>query len=131
MIQNKEEEVDFWMPIGEKAMQKRKTASAEMKINLIHTGVDEQTAGEKAYFNILHKLQKEFEIICFQRLQWIQQIEKDPVHKKLMQTKDSLVNDDDFDPEEAMAAVVDKRKFLIKRRLQDSRFTEDSDDEDH
>ena len=33
-----------------------------------------------------------------------------------MQTKDALVNDDDFDPEEAMEEVVNKRKFL--KRLQ-------------
>ena len=49
-----------------------------------------------------------------------------------MQTKDALVNDDDFDPEEAMEAAVNRRKFLIKRRLKDYSFTEDSDDdEDH
>ena len=52
-----------------------------------------------------------------QCLQWIQ-LKKDPVHKKTMQTKDTLVNDDDFDLEEAIeAAAVNERKFLIKRRL--------------
>ena len=30
-----------------------------------------------------------------------------------------------------MEAAVDKRKFLIKRRLKDCSFTDDSDDEDH
>ena len=34
-----------------------------------------------------------------------------------MQTKDAFVNDDHFDPEEAMEAAVNKRKFLIKRHL--------------
>ena len=47
-----------------------------------------------------------------------------------MQTKDALVNDDDFDPEEAIEVAVNKRKFLIKRRLKDYSFTEDSDDEE-
>ena len=47
-----------------------------------------------------------------------------------MQTKDALVNDDHFDPEEAMEAAVNKRKFLIKRHLKDYSFTEDSDDEE-
>ena len=66
-----------------------------------------------------------------QRLQWKQQLKYDPVHKKIMQTKDALVNDDDFDPEEAMEAVVNRRKFLIKKRLKDYSFTDDSDDKDH
>ena len=45
-----------------------------------------------------------------------------------MQTKDSFMDSDDFDPEEAMDAAVDNRKFLIKRLLKDCSFTEDDDD---
>ena len=115
----------------EEAMQKLKVAFQEMKMNLTHSGLDEQTAGETAYSNILPELQKELKSIYLQRLQWIQQLKKDPVHKKIMQTKDALVNDNDFDPEEAsMEAAVSKRKFLINRRLKDYNFTEDSDDEE-
>ena len=47
-----------------------------------------------------------------------------------MQTKNALVNDDDFSPEEVMEAAVNKRKFLIKRRLKDYSFTKHSDDEE-
>ena len=47
-----------------------------------------------------------------------------------MQTKDAFVNNDDFDPEEAMEAAVNERKFLIKKRLKDYSFTEDSDEEE-
>ena len=57
------------------------------------------------------------------------QLKKDPVHRKIMQTKDSLVENDDFDPEEAMEAAIDKRKFLIKRLLKDYDFHEENDDE--
>ena len=53
------------------------------------------------------------------------------MHKKIMQRKDMLVTHYDFDPEEAMEAAVNKIKFLIKRRLKDYSFTDDSDDEDH
>ena len=113
----------------EEAMQKHKAAFQEMKMNLTQSGLDEETAGGTAYSNILPELQKELESIYLQRLQWIQQLKKDPVQKKIMQTKNALVNDD-FDPEEAMEAAVNKRKFLIKRRLKDYSFTEDGDDEE-
>ena len=56
------------MPIVEEAMQKHKTAFQEMKMNLTHSGLDEETAGETAYSNILPKLQKELETIYLQRL---------------------------------------------------------------
>ena len=115
------------------AMQKHKAAFQEMKMNLTQSGLDEETAGETAYSNILPELQKELESIYLQRLQWIQQLKKDPVHKKIMETKDALVNDNHFDQEEAMEAAVNKRKFIIKRHLKDysfTSFTEDSDDEE-
>ena len=112
-----EEENDAWMPMVEQAMQKHKTAFEGMKMNLIHSGLDKQSAGEKAYSSILPKLQKELENIYIECLMWMQQLKNDPVHKKKMQTRDAFMHSDNFDPEEAMEAAVDKRKFLIKRLL--------------
>ena len=57
------EEKDPWMPMAEEAMQKHKTAFEEMKVNLIHSGLDEQSAEEKAYSNVLPMLQKDRETI--------------------------------------------------------------------
>ena len=65
-----------------------------------------------------------------ERLLWMKQLKNNPVHKKIMQTRDASMDSDDFGPEEAMEAAVDERKFLIKRLLKDYSFTEDSDDED-
>ena len=129
--ETEDEENDPWMPMVEEAMQKYKTGFEEMKMNLIHGGLYEQSAGEKAYSDILPKLQKELESIYMDRLSWMKQLKNDPVHKKIMQTKDAFVDNDHFDPEEAMQADVDKRKFLIKKLLKDYTFTEESDDEDH
>ena len=40
-------------------------------------------------------------------------------------TRDDYVNNDMFDQDEAIAAAVDKRKFLLKRLLEDQgRFPE-------
>ena len=47
-----------------------------------------------------------------------------------MQTKDDFVSKDYFDPEEAIEAAVERRKFLFKRLSKDYTFT-DSDDEDN
>ena len=128
--ETEEEEADPWMRMVEEAMQKHKAAFQEIKMNLTQSGLDEETAGETAYSNILPELQKELETIYLQRLQWIQRLKKDPVHTKIMQTKNALVNDDHFDLEEAMEAAVNKRQFLIKRHLKDYSFTEDSDGEE-
>ena len=39
----------------------------------------------------------------------MKELENNPAHKNKMQTKDAFVDNDDFDPEEAMEAAVDKR----------------------
>ena len=129
--ETEEEEKNPWMPMVEEAMQKHKTDFEEMKMNLIHSGLGEQSAREKAYLNVLPMLlQKELESIYLERLLWMKQLKNDPLHKKIMQTKDAFVDDNDFDPEEAMEAAVNKRKFHIKRLLKDYSFTEENSDED-
>ncbi len=128
--ETEEEEKNPWMPMVEEAMQKHRTDFEEMKMNLIHSGLGEQSAREKAYLNVLPMLQKELESIYLERLLWMKQLKNDPVHKKIMQTKDAFVDDNDFDPEEAMETAVNKRKFLIKSLLKDYSFTEENSDED-
>ena len=122
-------EVDPWIPMIEEAKQRSNVAFEKMKESLINSGLDEQSATDKAYTNILPELQKELENIYMERLLWMKQLKKDPVHRKIMQTKDSLVENDDFDPEEAVEAAIDKRKFLIKRLLKDYDFHEGNNEE--
>ena len=124
-----EEVMDPWIPLIEEAKQRRNIALEEMKESLINTGLDEQSAKDKAFSNMLPKLQKELENIYMERLVWMRQLKKDPVHKKIMHTKDALVENDDFDPEEALEAAVDKRKFLIRRLLKGYDFDEENDDD--
>ena len=42
------------------------------------------------------------------------QMKKDPTHKKIMQTRDNLIDVDFLDREEALYSAVEKRKFLFK-----------------
>jgi hypothetical protein len=125
-----EEEMDPWIPLIEEAKQRSNIAFEEMKESLFNSGLGEQSAKDKAYSNILPKLQKELENIYMERLLWMKQLKKDPVHKKIMHTKDTLVENDDFDPEEALEAAVDMRKFLMKRLLKGHKFDEENDDDD-
>ena len=124
-----EEENDPWIPLIEEAKQRRNIALEEMKESLINTGLDEQSAKDKAFSNMLPKLQKELENIYMERLVWMRQLKKDPVHKKIMHTKDALVENDYFDPEEALEAAVDKRMFLIRRLLKRYDFDEENDND--
>ena len=104
------------MPMVEKAMQQHETAIEEMRMSLIDSGLDAKSALEKAYSNIFPQLQKELEGIYMERLLSMNQPKNDPVHKKIMQTKEAFVENDDFDQKKRLKPLL-KRKFLIKRIL--------------
>ena len=91
-----EEEMDPWIPLIEEAKQRSNIAFEEMKESLINSGLYEQSAKDKAYSNILPKFQKELENIYMERLLLMKQLKKDSVHKKIMHTKDAIVENDDF-----------------------------------
>ena len=58
-------------------------------------------------------------------LVWMKALKKDPIHKKIMAIRHDYVNNNMFDPDEAIAAAVKKRKFLLKWLLEDpGRFPE-------
>ena len=65
-------------------------------------GLEEEEARDKAYLTILPKLRKDLQSIYVDRLLWIAQFKKDPIHKQIMKTKDAFVNDGKFHPEEAL-----------------------------
>ena len=57
------------------------------------------------------------------------QMKRDPVHRKIMKTKDAFVDEDDFDPAEALTAAIEKRKFLLESLLEDRQYFPDGNEE--
>ena len=76
---------------------------------------------KEAFEKILPVFQKELGDVYMNNLAWMKVLRKDPIHKKIMATRDDYVNNDMFDQDEAIAAAVDKRKFLLKPLLEDQR----------
>ena len=52
------------------------------------------------------------------------------VNAKNLSALEGIVADDEFDPDEALAAAVKKRKFLLERMLEDRQHFPDEDDND-
>ncbi len=68
--------------------------------------------------------------VYLDRLQWMSQMKRDPEHRKVMETRDPFVDEDNFDPDEALTAATKKRKFLLERVLEDRQHFPDSADDD-
>ena len=72
-------------------------------------GFSKIDAKKQAFAAILPELRKELGNVYMDRLQWMSQLKRDPVHRKIMKTRDALVADDEFDPDEALVAAVKKK----------------------
>ena len=57
-------------------------------------------------------------------------MKRDPVHRKIMKTRDAFIDKDHFDPDEALASAIKKRKFLLERMLEDRQHFPENDDND-
>ena len=110
-------------PCGGLCMPRQRVINGIISAIGIINGIINGIIMDKAYLTILPKLRKDLQSIYLNRLLWIAQMKKDPIHKQIMKTKDAFANDDNFDPEEALEAAVDKRKFLMKRLFGDTRST--------
>ena len=120
-----EEEIDPWTTLINDAASKVQDQYDDLLQALLMEGHDESEAKEEAFEKILPVFQKELGDVYMDNLTWRKALKKDPVHKKIMATRDDYVNNNMFDPHEAIAAAVNKRKFLLKRLLEgQGRFPE-------
>ena len=44
-------------------------------------------------------------------------IKKDPIYEKIMATRHDYMDNDVIDPDDAIAAALDKRELILKRHL--------------
>ena len=127
-----DEEADPWRALIDEATAKLHTKHSELVQSFENEGFSEIDAKKQAFAAILPELRKELGNVYMDRLQWMSQLKRDPVHRKIMKTRDAFVAEDEFDPDEALVAAVKKRKFLLERMLEDRQhFSDDDDDDDN
>ena len=61
------------------------------------------------------------------------QLKRDPVHRKIMKTSDAFVEEDEFEPDEALVAAIKKKKIFLERMLEERQHFPDEniDNEDN
>ena len=106
-----EEEIDPWSTLINDAASKVRDQYYDILQALLMEGNDDESeAKQKAFEKILPVFQKELGDVYIYNLAWMKALKKDPIHKKIMATRDEYVNNNMFDPDEAIAAAVKKRK---------------------
>ena len=78
---------------------------------LLMEGHDESEAKQEAFEKILPVFQKELADVYMNNLAWMKALRKDPIHKKVMATRDDYVNNDMFDQISVETAIRRSRTF--------------------
>ena len=124
------EEEDPWGVLIHEAAMELRTKHNKLVQSFQNGGLSEIGAKKQAFSEILPDLRKKVGNIYLDRLKWMMQMKRDPVHRKIMRTKDTFVDEDDFDPDEALTAAIKKRNFLLERLLEDRQYFTDNNEED-
>ena len=124
------ENEDPWELIKDQAKRRYREQYEEPVDTYTSEGTDRDHARIRAYKELLPTLRKEARKVYLQYLIWIQSFKKDPVHKKIMETKRNFISLDEFDEEEATEAAVAKRKFLLNKLFTDDDYYKTDEDED-
>ena len=109
-----EDDIDVWSKIQEEAMKRHDDEYEEMLQKFLANGDDEEVAALKAGNALVPTYRKELRQVLFEELKWIRNLKKDPIYKKINETKTNLVDSEDYDWEEAMQSAINKRKYLLK-----------------
>ena len=86
-----DEETDPCRIIIEKAAAELRTKHSELVQSFENEGFSETDAKKQAFAAILPELRKELGDVYMDRLQWMSQLKRDPVHRKIMKTRDAFV----------------------------------------
>ena len=107
-----DEEADPWRALIDEATAELHTKHIELVQSFENEGFSKIDAKKQAFAAILPELRKELGNVYMDRLQWMSQLKRDPVHRKIMKTRDAFVAEDEFDPDEALVAAVKERISL-------------------
>lgn len=111
-VDSEEENIDVWSRIQDVARYRHTEEYNEMLEKYLANGDTEEIAAIKANNALVPTYRKEFRQVLFEELKWIRYLKKDPIYKKIMETKNNLVIED-YDWEEAMESAISRRKYLL------------------
>lgn len=118
-------EIDLWSHLKRKAMQK----ITKDNNSAVANGMSEEEVMSDISRNTLPTIrQKMMDSYTRMLLLW-HYANRDPVNKKIINTKRRLIDEEDYDPDEAIRYAVHKRRYLIYKAT-DTLENADSTDED-
>ena len=108
---------NIWYRLRKQALDSNKIIHkfGQVTESLTSNGMDPAEAGREAFFELLPDLRKEIYKRYTDMLLLWHYAEDDDAHTKVIETKRKLIEDEEYDEEEAVRYAVKKRKYLIQK----------------
>ena len=104
-----------WARMQYKAMEKHQQDLEVMMQKYKQNGDSDEVAQAKANNALLPTYRKELREVLHEQLTWMHYLRRDPTYKKIMATKQNLMDDNDYSWEEATESAIHQRKFLLNK----------------
>ena len=108
-------DTDPWQRLREEVKDDLNSAWEEQVEENIMEGLPREVAEVRASNSLLPAYRKRLRDLYLNYLEWYHDLRTDPVHKTIIKTLRSFMEDDDMDYTEAAEAAISKRKYLLNR----------------
>ncbi len=88
---------DPWEPLQDQALEQFQETHKELTQNYERAGNTADVAEAKASNDLLPKYRKALRQALLEKLKWMRAFRRDPVFREIKETRDSLMNMDNFD----------------------------------
>merc|ERR1712121_158106 len=113
--ETKDSQYNLWSYLKNKAFEKNDEKFRKRQEVFINKGESEDDAVISAFHSVLPDIRKDISKAYTELLLVWHYAEDDKGHKKILETKRKLIEDDDYDVDEAIYSAVKKRKYIIEK----------------
>ena len=126
------DKVDPWDKLPNEVNSVLNAAWEEQVEENLSQGLPKHVAQVQASNSLLPIYRKKLRNLYGQYLRWYHDLKNDPVHKKVMKTLRSFMEEDEMEYAEAVEAATSKRKYLLNTLFDQEDFPKDAsnDEED-
>ena len=116
-----DEEKNPWVGIREDVEERHKKKLEALITEFQKSGDSKEVAAVKAYNSLLPLYREELKDVLLEELKWIRALQKDPIYREVVATRDELMEEKGYDWLESTQLAIHERQFLLNRLFKEQR----------
>ena len=119
-----EDSNNVWTRLQEEAINRHQEQWKALVMQYEGDGDAHEVAVTKASNALVPTYRKELREVLLEQLKWVHYLKKDPIYHQVMETKQNLIDSENFGWLEATESAIHKRKFLLNKLFEKEKVSE-------